>query len=195
MTSLGALLDEIRSCTLCSDLPLGPKPILQASSKAKILIAGQAPGAKTHAKGLPFDDASGERLRDWLGVSRHTFYDPECFAIAPMGFCYPGTMTKNGKRSADLPPRPECASAWRARLLSQLPNIKLTLVLGRHALDWHLPGHPGLTASINHWQQHWPALMVLPHPSPRNNLWLAQHPEFTAEHLPRLKQAVADLLG
>jgi len=186
------LLSDIRHCRLCSPhLPLGPNPILQAAAGARILIAGQAPGRKTHAKGRPFDDASGERLRSWLGVDRDNFYDPEQFAIIPMGFCFPGTHD-NGR--GDLPPRPECAATWRQQLLAQLPNIELTLLLGKYALDYHLPGHQGLAQEAERWQQHWPSLMVLPHPSPRNNLWLKRHPWFESDCLPQLQRRVAALL-
>ncbi|QSX41999.1 uracil-DNA glycosylase family protein [Shewanella cyperi] len=189
---LDNLLGEIRRCTLCEPhLPLGPKPILQAAESARILIAGQAPGRLTHAKGRPFDDASGERLRSWLGVDRDCFYDPARFAIVPMGFCFPGTHA-HGR--GDLPPRPECAATWHQRLLGQLPHIELTLVLGKYALDYHLPGHQGLAVEAGRWQQHWPSLMVLPHPSPRNNLWLKRHSWFETDCLPALRQRVASLI-
>jgi uracil-DNA glycosylase len=195
MSELTPLLEDIRRCTLCSGLPLGPKPILQAGSKARILIAGQAPGAKTHEKGRPFDDVSGDRLRQWLGVDKARFYDANQFAIIPMGFCFPGTVIKQGRRQGDLPPRAECAPAWRDKLLAALPNIELTLVLGRYALDWHLPEHNGLTEEVAQWQRHWPKLMVLPHPSPRNALWLKKNPHFEATQLPLLKQRISTILG
>lgn len=195
MSELTPLLEDIRRCTLCSGLPLGPKPILQAGSKARILIAGQAPGAKTHEKGRPFDDVSGDRLRQWLGVDKTRFYDANQFAIIPMGFCFPGTVIKQGRRQGDLPPRAECAPAWRDKLLAALPNIELTLVLGRYALDWHLPEHNGLTEEVAQWQRHWPKLMVLPHPSPRNALWLKKNPHFEATQLPLLKQRISTILG
>ncbi|AZQ09905.1 uracil-DNA glycosylase family protein [Shewanella khirikhana] len=195
MSELTPLLEDIRRCTLCSGLPLGPKPILQAGSKARILIAGQAPGAKTHEKGRPFDDVSGDRLRQWLGVDKARFYDANQFAIVPMGFCFPGTVIKQGRRQGDLPPRAECAPAWRDKLLAALPNIELTLVLGRYALDWHLPEHQGLTEEVALWQRHWPELMVLPHPSPRNALWLKKNPHFETTQLPVLKQRISAILG
>lgn len=194
MQTLAALLDEVRGCHLCDDLPLGPKPILQAARGAKILIAGQAPGAKTHDRGRPFDDVSGDRLRHWLGVDRASFYNPGHFAILPMGFCFPGTIIRQGRRQGDKPPRAGCAVAWRERLLSHLPNIELTLVLGTYALDWHLPQHRGLTVEATDWQTHWPRLLVLPHPSPRNGLWLKRHPEFEADIIPRLQQRISALL-
>lgn len=215
-----ALLTKINACTLCqADLPLAPKPILQASSQARILIAGQAPGVKTHHKGIPFDDASGERLRAWLNVTREQFYDPALFAIVPMGFCFPGTIERNGKKQGDKPPRPKCAATWHAKLLALMPQIELVLVLGQYAIDYHLPHTPAIdtteealssqaiaistpqtnkkitvTQAIEQWSLYWPRLMVMPHPSPRNNLWLKQHPEFEREQLPTLQARIAGLL-
>ncbi|MCR8922349.1 uracil-DNA glycosylase family protein [Dasania sp. GY-MA-18] len=191
MATLTHLLKDIRACSLCEPhLPCGARPVLQAHRSAKILIAGQAPGRKVHESGIPFDDASGDRLRDWLGVSRQQFYDPKLFAITPMGFCYPGTG-----QSGDLPPRPECAATWRQQLLAQLPNIELSLVLGRYAQAYHLsPQQKNLTATVQAWQVYWPQQLPLPHPSPRNNLWLRRNPWFEAEVLPALKQRVKHLL-
>ena len=167
--ALDELLVQVRACTICSGLPLGPRPILQASAGARVLIVGQAPGSKTHAKGRPFDDASGKRLRQWLGVTEAQFYDPDLFAILPMGFCYPGTGA-----GGDLPPRAECAPAWRRPLLEAMPAIELTLVLGQYALDWHAGDSRSktLTETVRRWQEFWPELLPLPHPSPRNNRWL-----------------------
>lgn len=192
MSSLSALLTEVRQCQLCAEhLPLGPRPVLQAGPSARILIAGQAPGRKAHASGVPFDDASGERLRNWLGVSRETFYDPERIAILPMGFCFPGT----GK-SRDLPPRPECATTWRQGLLAELRQIELILVIGQYAQAYHLPDETGnLTDTVRDWRRHWPTVLPLPHPSPRNNLWLSKNPWFEVEVLPALCQRVIELLG
>jgi uracil-DNA glycosylase len=189
--SLPSLLAEVRACTLCAaHLPLGPRPVVQLHASARILIAGQALGRKVHETGVPFNDASGERLRDWLGISRETFYDEKQIAIMPMGFCYPGT----GK-SGDLPPRPECAPAWRAPLLSHLKNLKLTLVIGQYALAYHLPNEKGLlTETVLGWRKHWPITVPLPHPSPRNNIWLKRNPRFEAELLPVLRARVAGVL-
>lgn len=189
--SLPALLREVRSCTLCAKhLPLGPRPVLQMSGTARILVAGQAPGRKVHASGQPFTDASGDRLRDWLGVTEEVFYDPRQIAILPMGFCYPGT----GK-SGDLPPRPECAPAWRDRLLGHLPDLALTLVIGRYAIAYHLPDARGsLTELVRAWKSHGPSIMPLPHPSPRNNIWLRKNPWFEREVLPALRDRVGALL-
>ena len=189
---LDTLLARVRACQLCAaHLPHGPRPVLQAHADARILIAGQAPGRKVHASGVPFDDASGERLRAWLGITRATFYDPRQVAILPMGFCYPGTG-----RTGDLPPRPECAPAWRQPLLDHLPRLRLTLLLGQYALAWHLPGHQGtLTEAVRQWRDHGPALLALPHPSPRNNGWLSHNPWFEAELLPALRTRVAQALA
>lgn len=192
MASLHNLLTQVRACTLCAaHLPLGPRPVLQMHSTARLLIAGQAPGRKVHASGIPFDDASGERLRAWLGISRNTFYDAAQVAILPMGFCYPGT----GK-AGDLPPRPECAPVWRGALLAQLENLQLTLVIGQYALAFHLPGVRGtLTGAVQGWRQREPSVIVLPHPSPRNHIWLKRNPWFESELLPWLRPRVAEVLG
>jgi len=192
MSSFAALLREVRACTRCAQhLPLGPRPVVQVHESARILIAGQAPGRKVHDTGVPFNDASGERLRAWLGLSREIFYDAERIAILPMGFCFPGT----GK-SGDLPPRPECAPAWRAALLSRLTNLQLTLVIGQYAQAYHLPGAgESLTEVVQAWRQHWPAIIPLPHPSPRNNLWLKRNPWFEQELIPALRNRVTQVLA
>ena len=186
------VLEEVRKCQACADLPLGPNPILQLNPKAKILIAGQAPGQKTHHKNIPFDDPSGNRLREWMGIERETFYDASAIAILPMAFCYPGT----GK-SGDLPPPPRCAQLWRTNLLALVPNIQLTLVIGQYALDWHLGDKQGktLTETVTDWQSHWPQVLPMPHPSPRNNRWLKNNPWFATDVLPELKHRVASLIG
>ena len=186
------LLEEVRACTICrAHLPLGPRPVLQVSARAKILIAGQAPGRKVHASGVPFDDVSGDRLREWMGIERNAFYDADQIAILPMGFCYPGTGT-----AGDLPPRPECAPQWRAPLMAQMQDVELTLVIGRYALAWHLPEARGsLTDVVRDWESHWPTVLPLPHPSPRNNIWLRKNPWFGTEVIPRLRQRVAGVLA
>lgn len=189
--SLDELLREVRRCALCAgNLPLGPRPILQCHASARILIAGQAPGRKVHETGVPFDDPSGDRLRRWLGVSKETIYDERQIAILPMGFCFPGSS-----KSGDLPPRSECAPAWRAELLGHLANLKLVLVLGQYAQAYHLP-EAGLsvTAAVQSWRQHWPHMLPLPHPSPRNNRWFAQNPWFDVEVVPALRSRVAEVL-
>lgn len=192
MASLESLLTRVRACTICSEqLPLGPHPVLQIHESAQILIVGQAPGRKVHETGIPFNDASGDRLRSWLGISRDDFYDEQKVAILPMGFCFPGT----GK-SGDLPPRPECAQAWRAALLSYLKNIKLTLIIGRYAMAYHLPDEQSsVTEAVQSWQKYWPQQVPLPHPSPRNNLWLKRNPWFEQTLLPSLQQQVANILN
>jgi uracil-DNA glycosylase len=187
-----ALLAQVRACTLCKKhLPLGPRPVVQLHPHARILIAGQAPGRKVHESGVPFDDASGDRLRDWLGLTREEFYDAKCVAILPMGFCYPGT----GK-SGDLPPRPECAPAWRVKLLDQIKHLQLTLVIGQYAQEYHLPdAGDSVTAIVEAWREHWPNVVPLPHPSPRNNIWLKRNPWFEKDLLPRLRKRVAQVLA
>lgn len=191
MTALAKLLSDVRACTLCAEhLPLGPRPIVQLHPSARILIAGQAPGSKVHQTGIPFNDASGDRLRAWLGLSRESFYDAKQVALLPMGFCYPGT----GK-SGDLPPRPECAPAWRAALLSRLKKLQLTLVIGQYALAYHLPdAGASLTEVVQAWRDHWPRVVPLPHPSPRNQLWLKRNPWFERDLLPVLRERVLEAL-
>jgi uracil-DNA glycosylase len=186
------LLAEVHACTRCAaHLPLGPRPVLQAHAKARILVVGQAPGRKVHQSGLPFSDPSGERLREWMGIDKATFYDPLRIALLPMGFCYPGTG-----RSGDLPPRMECAPTWRARLLATMPDIQLTLLLGQYALAWHLQeaSSTTLAATVRAWRDHWPRVLPMPHPSPRNNRWLKRNPWFEAEVIPRLRQRVQHVL-
>lgn len=185
------LTECVQACTLCDDLALGPKPIIQFSSSARILIAGQAPGRVTHHKGIPFDDASGERLRTWLGLTREQFYDAERVAILPMAFCYPGTG-KNG----DLAPPARCAEHWRKALLAQLPKLELTLVIGKYAMDYHLADQQAknLTETVRQWRQYWPSVLPLPHPSPRNNRWLKTNPWFESELVPALKARMAQLV-
>jgi len=184
---------DISACRLCAEnLPLGPRPVFQISRTARILIAGQAPGSKVHASGIPFDDASGDRLRDWLGLDRETFYDAHRVSILPMGFCYPGT----GK-SGDLPPRPECAVAWRERILRELTAVKLTLVIGQYAMAWHLGPRTKatLTETVQAWREFSPKLFPLPHPSPRNNIWLKKNPWFARDVVPELRKQVKAALA
>ena len=192
MTSLSSLLTEVRACTICeAHLPLGPRPVLELHPKARVLIAGQAPGRKVHDSGVPFDDASGNRLREWLGVTREVFYDPEQVAILPMGFCFPGSG-----RSGDLPPRPECPPAWREQLLGRLRHLEMTLVLGKYAQVYHFEDvSSSLTELVKSWRAYWPSVVPLPHPSPRNNLWLRRNPWFEVELLPALRKRLADVLA
>jgi len=191
MKPFSSLLKEVRACTICeANLPLGPRPVLQLHPQARILIAGQAPGRKVHESGIPFDDASGIRLREWLGVSREVFYDPQQIAIVPMGFCFPG-MGKSG----DLPPRPECAPAWREELLGHLRGLEVTVVLGQYAQRYHFgDANASVTELVKSWRCYWPAMIPLPHPSPRNNLWLRRNPWFESEVLPALQTRVSEVL-
>lgn len=184
------LVSEVRDCQLCIEsLPLGPKPVFQLHPQAKLLIAAQAPGTRVHETGLPFNDPSGDRLRNWMGIDRDTFYDETRIAIVPMGFCYPG----KGK-SGDLPPRPECARQWREKLLSQLTQLELTLVIGQYAQAWHLPGTGNVTQCVQQWRNRLPGIMPLPHPSPRNTLWLKRNPWFEQKLLPILQRRVSEVL-
>jgi uracil-DNA glycosylase len=191
MTSFTSLINDVHACTLCAEhLPLGPRPVFQVHESARILIAGQAPGKRVHETGIPFNDPSGDRLRAWLGISLETFYDPRQVAILPMGFCFPGTG-----QSGDLPPRPECALAWRAALLSYLKNLQFTLVLGQYAQAYHLPNErASLTETVRAWRKSWPDIVPLPHPSPRNNLWLKRNPWFEEELIPALRARVSEVL-
>lgn len=192
MEAFLSLVKDVRGCRLCeSHLPMGPRPVIQVHPQAKILIAGQAPGRKVHESGVSFDDPSGNRLREWLGISREVFYDAEQIALLAMGFCYPGT----GK-SGDLPPRPECAPAWREQLLAHLGNVKMTLVLGQYAQAYHFgKSRMTLTERVKLWRDYWPDKVPLPHPSPRNNLWLRKNPWFEKELLPELKDRVSTILS
>ncbi len=188
---LGTYKQKIRACTLCeSFLPLGTNPVVRGNQSAKILIAGQAPGLKVHNSSIPFDDPSGKRLREWLAVTETEFYDENKFAIVPMGFCYPG----KGK-SGDLPPRVECAKTWHKGLLSLLPNIKLTLVIGQYAQAYYLgkKKKENLTATVQAWQEYAPDIIPLPHPSPRNNIWLKRNPWFENDVLEYLKSRIKSL--
>jgi uracil-DNA glycosylase len=187
-----ALLAEVRGCQLCAEqLPLGARPVLQLDPRARVLIAGQAPGRRVHASGIPVQDASGERLRAWMGIDETVFYDASRIAILPMGFCYPGSG-----RFGDLPPRPECAEAWRRKLLACLPGLELTLVIGSYAQDHHLGNaqKATLTETVAAWREFWPERLPLPHPSPRNNIWLRRNPWFDREVLPRLRDRVGALV-
>lgn len=201
---LDRLVAEIRACRICVEHPVGkplqhePRPVVMASSTARILIAGQAPGTKVHLSGAPFTDASGDRLRDWLGVSCETFYDPTKFAIVPMGFCFPGQDAKGG----DLPPRRECAPAWHARLMAQMPQVDLVLAVGQYAQRWHVgPSRAGtLTDTVADWRSVWsrsssPHVLPLPHPSWRNTGWIKRNPWFETELLPFLRTEIQRRLG
>jgi uracil-DNA glycosylase len=172
------------------DLPLGPRPVFRASPTARVLIAGQAPGTKVHETGVPWNDASGERLRIWLGMDRAAFYDESAIAIVPMGFCYPGRLPNGG----DAPPRPECAKLWRARLIGAMPALRLTLLVGGYAQRDALgPGAVG--ERVRRFRDYLPAAFPLPHPSWRTSAWERRNPWFAAEVLPALREAVTAALG
>ncbi|EGQ8074116.1 uracil-DNA glycosylase family protein [Vibrio vulnificus] len=190
--SLEPLLTQIRACQVCaSALPLGANPVVQAHSEAKILIIGQAPGTKVHHTSIPWNDASGNRLRAWLDIEKQTFYDPKQIAIMPMGFCYPGQG-----QSGDLPPRKECAPLWHEALLKHLPNIELTLLIGQYAQNRYLSNKPKtLTETVQNWQAWLPDYLPLPHPSPRNTLWLRKNPWFEEQTVPYLRQQVHQRLS
>lgn len=189
--SLIRVLTEARACRVCeAQLPLGCRPVLRAHGDARILVVGQAPGTKVHASGIPWDDPSGKRLRQWLGMDDGTFYDERRVAIVPMGLCYPGRG--NG---GDLPPRPECAPLWHPRLRAALPNIELTLLIGAYAQAHYLGPRRArtVTETVRHWQMYLPDYLPLPHPSPRNTRWLKQNPWFDAEVVPALRARVAQI--
>jgi uracil-DNA glycosylase len=190
--TLDNLLIAIRNCRACDAfLPLGARPVLQAGETARILIVGQAPGARVHATGIPWDDPSGERLRNWMGISPDVFYDRARVAIMPMGYCYPGRG-----QGGDAPPRPECAPLWHDRLLAELPAIELTLLVGLYAQS-HFLGQrrkASLTETVRSWKEYGPAYIPLPHPSPRNQPWIVRHPWFEQEVAPALRSRVRALL-
>ncbi len=176
---------EAAACTHCQGLPLGPRPVFRVSPTARLLIIGQAPGTKVHATGIPWNDPSGERLRDWLGMTRDAFYDATRIAIMPMGFCYPGRLPRGG----DAPPRPECAPLWHDRLLAEMPALRLTLLVGAYAQARYLG--PGTMTENVRAQPGLPRHFALPHPSWRTIGWAARNPWFAAETLPALRQAAA----
>ncbi|MEJ2768324.1 uracil-DNA glycosylase family protein [Mycetohabitans sp. B46] len=191
--SLDTLLRDVRACRVCDkQLPAGARPVVRASRDARLLIVGQAPGAKVHASGVPWSDASGKRLRDWLDMNEAEFYDTSRVAIIPMGFCYPGRGA-----SGDNPPRPECAQLWLEPLLSHLPRIELTLLVGQYAQRHFLGARrkSSLTETVRAWAEYAPTYVPLPHPSPRNQLWFKRHPWFADQVLPMLKQRIAALFG
>ncbi|AXE92317.1 uracil-DNA glycosylase family protein [Paraburkholderia sp. 22099] len=191
-SSLDSLLADVRACRACAPhLPLGPRPIVRAGADARILIVGQAPGARVHASGIPWDDASGDRLRNWLGIDAATFHDESRFAIIPMGFCYPGRG--NG---GDKPPRRECAQLWLDSLLGKLPDIQLTLLIGQYAQRHFLGARrkASLTETVRAWREYAPAFVPLPHPSPRNQPWFQRHAWFESEVLPMLHERIAQLI-
>ena len=211
--ALAILLADIRACRICRDAPQGrplpqePRPVVRVAATARIAVCGQAPGVRVHASGLPFNDPSGDRLRDWMGLDRVEFYNPEKIAFIPMGFCFPGHDANKG----DLPPRRECAAQWRELVLAELPQLTLVLLIGQYAQRWHLARLDGLTAAptsltatVADWRRIYdhvpgsnagPRIIVLPHPSWRNSGWLKRHPWFTTDLLPVLKAEVDQALS
>jgi uracil-DNA glycosylase len=204
---MSAVLDHLsaqaRACRVCRDAPsrvaplADPRPVFQASATARLCIASQAPGLRAHESGRPFDDRSGERLRDWMGVSREEFYDASRVAILPMGFCFPGYDA----HGSDLPPRRECATLWRARFLAAMPSVELILCIGAYAQAWHLgtARAPSMTATVENWRHFLatdsgPRVVPLPHPSWRNTGWIKRHPWFEAELLPALRTEITRVM-
>jgi len=190
---LAALLAKVRACRLCEPhLPLGPRPVLRAAPGARILVVGQAPGTKVHETGIPWNDPSGDRLRDWMAIDRDTFYDEARIAIIPSAFCYPGRLPRGG----DAPPRPECAPLWHPPLLARLPNIALTVAAGQYA-HANLLGprrRKTLGATVEAWRDYLPEVIVTPHPSWRSTNWMRKHPFFEEEVVPELRKRVRALL-
>lgn len=191
------LSDEISACRICAErfaataTAHSPRPVVWFQPSARLLIAGQAPGLKVHQSGIPFSDPSGDRLRDWLGMDKDAFYDRDRVAIVPMAFCFPGYDAKG----SDLPPPPVCARTWRHRVLAQLPDLRMTVLVGGAALGWHLGPGVSVSARVAAWRDHAPAVFPLPHPSWRNTGWLARNPWFASDLLPELRARVAEVMA
>ena len=191
--SLKRLLRDVRACRSCeAELPLGPRPVVQFASTARLLIIGQAPGTKVHRSGIPWNDTSGDRLRDWLAMERSVFFDEAKVAIVPMGFCYPGA----GANGGDNPPRPECAPRWHERLLKHLPDLKLTLLVGQYAHRYYLDAgrKASMTETVKAFSQHGPEFFPLPHPSWRSAIWMQKSPWFAEQVIPELRNFVRKLV-
>ena len=191
--SLKSLLREVRACRICeAKLQLGPRPVVQLASTARLLIVGQAPGSKVHRSGIPWDDASGDRLRDWLGMDRSIFFDEAKVAILPMGFCYPGAGVNGG----DDPPRPECAPFWHQRLLKHVPDIRLTLLVGQYAQRYYLASRrkDSMTETVQAFSEYAPQFFPLPHPSWRSAVWMKKHSWFEVAVFPEVRKAVGKLI-
>ncbi|MCR9141207.1 MAG: uracil-DNA glycosylase family protein [bacterium] len=191
--SLTGTLKEARACTVCSEhLPLGPRPIVRAHKQSRILLVGQAPGTRVHNTGVPWNDPSGDRLRAWLNIDKEIFYDESIFAIVPMGFCYPG----RDQRGGDAPPRPECAPLWHAKLRKYMPDIQLTILIGKYAQAYYLEDRVKKTLgdTVKAYREYGEGIMVLPHPSPRNTMWLKKNPWYEKQIVPELRRRVRALL-
>ena len=194
VTGLSALLSEVRACRACAGhLPLGPRPVVRMAPSARVLIIGQAPGTKVHESGIPWNDPSGDRLREWLDMDRDVFYDESRIAIMPMGFCYPGRLPRGG----DAPPRPECAPLWHDRLKEMLAGVRLTLLVGGYAQAYYLGDRRRgtLTETVASWRDYQPRYMVLPHPSWRNTAWIRRNPWFERDLIPDLRSRVAAVVS
>lgn len=192
--SLDAVLADIRACRACeAELPHEPRPVVRVAPTTRLLLCGQAPGRRVHESGLPFDDASGDRLRDWLGVDRETFYGHPAIGVAAMAFCFPGTNPKGG----DFPPPPRCAALWRSRLIGALPQMELTLLVGSYAQRWALGERTkgSMTETVAAWRDFLPSYLPTPHPSWRNTAWLRRNPWFEDEVVPYLRARVSDMLA
>lgn len=191
--SLSGTLKEARACTVCAKhLPLGPRPVVRAHKKSRILLVGQAPGTRVHNTGIPWNDPSGDRLRKWLAIDSEVFYDESIFAIVPMGFCYPGRDARGG----DAPPRPECAPLWHAQLRKYMPDIQLIILIGKYAQAYYLEDRVKKTLgdTVKAYREYGDGMMVLPHPSPRNTMWLKKNPWFEKQIVPELRRRVRALL-
>jgi uracil-DNA glycosylase len=191
MGMLRALIKEAKACRVCAaQLPLGPRPVFLVGAGARLLIVGQAPGRRVHETGIPWNDPSGDRLREWLRLDRTAFYDRSRIAIVPAGLCYPGSGARG-----DLPPRPECAPLWQPRFRAALPDVRLTLLVGMHAQAYHLGARRGRTLAdtVRAYRRYLPDFFPLPHPSPRNRLWLKRHPWFESEVIPALRRQLRRL--
>lgn len=194
-----SLDSDLKACTICTARFAAtatkhqPRPVAWFRPGARLLIAGQAPGLRVHESGVPFNDPSGDRLRDWMGLTRDTFYDKDRIAIVPMAFCFPGYNAAG----ADLPPPPVCAQTWRSRVMAKLPNVKLTLLIGGYAQSWHLglPRSARVTQTVQDWRSHLPGAVPLPHPSWRNTGWLKKNPWFERDLLPVLKTRITEVLA
>ncbi|MEO1030436.1 MAG: uracil-DNA glycosylase family protein [Bacteroidota bacterium] len=185
-----SLLQDISQCTICkAHLPLGPRPVVTAHPNSKIVIVGQAPGTKVHASGIPWDDQSGKKLRQWLNVTDEQFYNTENFAIVPMGFCYPGKA-----KTGDLPPRPECAPQWHTPLFNGMPNLEMVILIGAYAQNYYLEDKKTLTERVGDYKSYLPKYFPIPHPSPTNRFWRAKNPWFEADIIPVLQEIVKTIL-
>jgi len=184
------LLCKIRDCKLCKEhLPLGPRPIIEASNNSKIVLISQAPGRIVHESGIAWKDQSGKKLREWLGVNEKTFYKADNFAVLPMGFCYPGKAN-----TGDLPPRKECAPLWHDAVWKELENVQLKIIIGSYAANYYLGKNKNLTQKVQNYKEYLPEFWTIPHPSPVNRFWRMKNSWFEAEVVPKLQDKIAEIL-